>query len=203
MTREATTLRLPPQDVGIPQNGTQNVFHAIMEAMSHPGKIIEIDDLPDAPSPLHAVSAAICKSLADFETPLWIDTAIAARGAALNHLRFQCGCRLTVDPFAARTALLTNAHDLGVFKRFNVGTEERPELSATIIVQASGMRANAGVRLSGAGLKKARRLEIDGVGSAFWAAVAANGLYFPRGVDFIVAANDAFVCLPRTIKPRI
>lgn len=191
----------PAPGVSAPGYDAQGVFHAILEAMSHPGKIIVIDDLPDSPLPVQRASTAICQSLADFEMPLWVDTNIAACGVAMNHLRFQCGCRMTLDPLEARTALLTNGGNIGAFKRFNIGTEERPDLSATLIVQVAGMTADkGGVRLSGAGIKTVRHLAIDGVEQSFWAAVAANGTYFPRGVDFIVTANDAFVCLPRTIK---
>ncbi len=199
MTQQATALRKMPAVREAGQD-TQMVFPAIVEAMSNPGKIIVCNDLPDSPSPLHKSTAAICQSLADFETPLWVDTDIAACGMALNHLRFRCGCRITVDPIQACTALLTNGDAVGVFKRFNIGTDERPELSATLIVQVAGMTADEGVRLSGPGIKTERRLELDGVGTSFWAAVAANGTYFPCGVDFIVTANDSFVCLPRTIK---
>jgi len=180
--------------------GRQRVFRAVLDAMSHPGKIIGITDVDSAPSPLNKATAAICLTLVDFETPLWADTEIASSGEAMNYLRFHCGCPITQDPHAARTGLLVGASALTSFERFNCGTDERPDLSTTLIVQVDGFSPSGPLALSGPGIKGARKLGVEGVTSQFWDAVRSNANLFPRGIDLILTAGEQIVCLPRTTK---
>lgn len=186
-----------------PVEGSQRVFRAVLDAMSHPGKIVTIDDLEAAPAPLNKATAAICLSLVDFETPLWADGTIAADGDALNYLRFHCGCPLTMNPLEARTALIADIDALPSFERFNAGTDERPDLSTTLIVQVAGLSNEEGVKLSGPGIKNITSLKIEGVSDAFWIAQRANHGLFPCGVDLILSAGDQIVCLPRTTKVEV
>lgn len=186
-----------------PIHDAQRVFRGVMEAMSHPGKIVNLSDLPQAPEPLNCASAAICLSLVDFETPLWADAAIAANSQAMNHLKFHCGCPVTSAPKEARTALISDARTLTTFDRFNIGSDERPDLSTTVIVQVEGLSNKGGVRLSGPGIKAVTRLAVEGVGASFWAALNANSHLFPRGVDLILTLDDAIACLPRTTRVEV
>lgn len=186
-----------------PVHDAQRVFRAVLEAMSHPGKIIMLDDLPEAPVPLNAASAAICLSLVDFETPLWADGAIAASTPAMNHLKFHCGCPVTSTAKEARTALISDASTLTAFDRFHQGTDERPDLSTTVIVQVLGLGNDGGVRLAGPGIKTTTRLNVEGVDVSFWNALQANASLFPRGVDFILTAGSSIACLPRTTRVEV
>lgn len=186
-----------------PIHDAQRVFRGVMEAMSHPGKIVSLSDLPQAPEPLNGASAAICLSLVDFETPLWADADIAANSQAMNHLKFHCGCPVTSAPKEARTALISDARTLTTFDRFNIGSDERPDLSTTVIVQVEGLSNKGGVRLSGPGIKAVTRLAVEGVGASFWAALNANSQLFPRGVDLILTLDDAIACLPRTTRVEV
>lgn len=196
---KAETLASQPlEGFADPVHDGQRVFRAVLEAMSHPGKVVRMEDLGEAPVPLNRASAAICMSLVDFETPLWADAKIAESGRAMNHLRFHCGCPVTTDPKAARTALVSDPSDIRSFERFNIGTDERPDLSTTVIVQVEGLRMGEGVRLSGPGIDGMRRLNVQGVDALFWVSLKANNALFPRGVDLILTAGDELACLPRT-----
>lgn len=183
-----------------PVHGSQSVFRALLDAMSHPGKIITIDDIDDAPTPLNKATAAICLSLVDFETPLWADADIASSGEAMSYLRFHCGCPHTQDPGEARTALFASVSELASFERFNVGSDERPDLSTTLIIQVDDLSNDKGVSLSGPGIKSTQSLSVGGASDAFWQAVRANNNLFPCGVDLILTAGANVVCLPRTTK---
>jgi len=176
------------------------MFRAVLQAMSHPGEVISVDGLPDAPAPLNKVTAAICLSLVDFETPLWTDGEIAASGQAVSHLRFHCGCPITPDPKAARTALVSSVTQMGELSRFNVGTEERPDQSTTVVIQVNGFGIGKGRRLSGPGIKTINRLDVLGADDAFWSSLRANALLFPCGIDVILTTENAVVCLPRTVQ---
>lgn len=186
-----------------PVHDSQRVFRSVLDAMSHPGKVVTLADLPESPAPLDRAAAAICLSLVDFETPLWTDAAIAASGLAMSHLKFHCGCPVTADPQRARTALVSDVTTLQSLARFAIGSDERPDLSTTVIVQVAGLSMEGGVRLSGPGIQSQSRLTVKGAEAPFWAAVQANAQLFPRGVDLILTTYDTIACLPRTTKVEI
>ncbi|MBL4692019.1 MAG: phosphonate C-P lyase system protein PhnH [Magnetovibrio sp.] len=183
-----------------PVHDAQRVFRTILDAMSHPGKIISLEDLPESPYPLHPVSTAICLSLVDHETPVWGDAEIAVSGQAMTHLKFHCGCPVTADPKEARTILISQPQDLRSFDQFCIGTDERPDLSAMVIVQVDSLVSGSGVKLTGPGIRGTRKLKVEGVGDTFWQSVIDNNKLFPRGVDLILTTPTALVCLPRSTE---
>ena len=83
---------------------------------------------------------------------------------------------------------------------FDAGTDERPDRSATLIVQVSGLASGSGRRLSGPGIDGEARLEVNGAPPGFWDAVRANAARFPRGVDLFLCAGDRIAALPRTTR---
>lgn len=181
-----------------PVHDSQSVFRTVLEAMSHPGEIVRLHDLPEAPVPLNRMSAAICLTLVDFEMPLWVDGEIASHGQAMSHLQFHCGCPIATNPKDARTAIVSSPASLDRLDRFDIGTDERPDLSSTVIVQVSGLVAGEGMRLTGPGIQSINRIHVEGAGAKFWNCVRANNQLFPRGVDLILTTDDSVVCLPRT-----
>lgn len=182
----------------IPDN--QTVFRAMLEAMSRPGRIVDFGDLPEPPFPLYPSSAAICLGLADFETPLWIDGAIAASAQTVNHLKFHCACPITNAPGAARTALLADPLGSDDLARFCPGSDERPETSTTVIIQVETLEEGSGKRLYGPGIDGTTKLSARGIPERFWSSLRENHALFPRGVDVILCARNAIVCLPRTTR---
>lgn len=186
-----------------PVHDSQRVFRGILDAMAHPGKIVALADLPDAPKALNKAAVAVCLALVDFETALWVDDALAAHPQATTHLQFHCGCPVTQDPQAARFAVLSRGTELASLGIFCQGTDERPDLSTTVIVQADGFGSGDRVRLSGPGIKTQTTLSITGAGERFWQAVRDNAQGFPRGVDLMICTDDTIVCLPRTLQVEV
>jgi len=203
MIIESKNTDIPVAGFQDPIDDAQSVFRNVLDAMSHPGKIVTVNGLDDAPSPLNKATASICLSLVDFETPLWMDTEIAVSGETVNFLRFHCGCPITTDSKEAKTALLSNPSEMTSFKRFYEGCDERPDLSATLIIQVDGLSNEDGVKLSGPGIKNSSLLNVDGLPEQFWNCVHENHGLFPRGVDLILTANEQMVCLPRTTKVEV
>ena len=80
---------------------SQQVFRLVLAAMSEPGSVhdIEVDMTP--PARLDPATAAVCLTLLDFETPVWLDAA-ADSDETRAWLRFHCGCPLVADAGAAR-----------------------------------------------------------------------------------------------------
>ena len=58
-----------------PVADSQQVFRRVLRAMSEPGSLqdIAVDLAP--PAPLDRATAALCLTLLDFETPVWLDAA--------------------------------------------------------------------------------------------------------------------------------
>jgi alpha-D-ribose 1-methylphosphonate 5-triphosphate synthase subunit PhnH len=81
----------------------------------------------------------------------------------------------------------------------DAGTEERPDLSATLVLQVDGLVEGRGRRLTGPGIDGAAWLEVPGA-PVLWQTVRANATRFPRGIDVILCAGDRLAALPRTTR---
>lgn len=172
---------------------SQACFRAVLEAISHPGRIQRTGASLSAPWPLHVATAAVLLTLCDADTPLSLDP--LARPAK-DWLAFHGGA-----PLAAR-ADAAFALDLGWMGLGGLltGTDEMPEAGATLILQVAELGAGPALRLSGPGLLAPASLRVTGLPERFSAEWAANSGLFPRGVDLILCAGDALAVLPRTTR---
>ena len=171
---------------------SQACFRAILDAMSRPGRIVDVGVGVRPPAPLDAATAAVLLTLCDADTPLWLDEAVCPARAWLT---FHCGVPLVSRGLAA----------LGVdlawtgFDGLPAGTDEAPESSATLIAQVAELGQGREWQLSGPGLSAPTTLRVDGLPASFAADWHANCSLFPRGVDLILCAGDRLAALPRTV----
>ncbi|MBI1206365.1 MAG: phosphonate C-P lyase system protein PhnH [Azospirillum sp.] len=198
----------PPTDAApvAPQPGlarpvldSQRVFRAVLRAMSRPGVPVALPVLPPAPLPLTPATVALCLTLADFETPLWLDRA-ATTPAALAHLRFHCGCPIVTDPAAALFAVIGDGSTVPPLNAFAPGEPDYPDRSATLVVQVAGFGTGPRRMLHGPGIETSQALAVSGLSDGFWAAWRDNTARYPLGVDVVLASPDALVGLPRTVQ---
>ena len=70
---------------------SQTVFRSIVNAMARPGIVEPLTPLVDPPAGLSASSAAIACTLADGDTLLWLDKALASAASVREWLAFQTG----------------------------------------------------------------------------------------------------------------
>jgi alpha-D-ribose 1-methylphosphonate 5-triphosphate synthase subunit PhnH len=175
----------------------QRAFRAVLDAMAHPGRVVTLAPV-EAPSPLGVAAAAVCLTLLDLDTPVWLDAA-AATTDVVAWLRFHCGAPVVGAPAGARFAVIADAGAMPALEAFEPGTDERPELSATVVVQVPALAAGRGVRLTGPGIETTTRLEVSGA-PGLWPGLRANAARFPRGVDVIVCAGARLAALPRTTR---
>lgn len=175
----------------------QRTFRAVLDAMAHPGRVVTLTP-PAAPPPLGPASAAVCLALLDLDTPLWLDAA-AATADVVAYLRFHCGVPVVGAPGAARFAVIADAAAMPRLDAFDAGTDERPDLSATVVIQVPGLAGNRGVRLTGPGIEGEARIEVSGA-PGLWPALRANAGRFPRGVDTVLCAGPRLAALPRTTR---
>jgi alpha-D-ribose 1-methylphosphonate 5-triphosphate synthase subunit PhnH len=176
---------------------SQRAFRGVLDAMAHPGRVVTVDG-PAGPPPLAPAATAVCLALLDFDTPLWLD-ASAATVEAVSYLRFHCGVPIVETPGAARFALSADPGALASLDAFDAGTDERPDLSATLVLQVAGLGDEGGRRLRGPGIAGTTRLTVGGA-PWLWDAVRVNGARFPRGVDVLLCAGARLAALPRTVR---
>jgi alpha-D-ribose 1-methylphosphonate 5-triphosphate synthase subunit PhnH len=178
---------------------SQRAFRSVLDALAHPGRIVTLSGPATPPPPLGPAAAAVCLTLLDFETPLWLDT-LASSARAREYLRFHCGVALVDAPGDGRFALIADAAAMPALDAFDAGTDERPDRSATLIVQVGALHGGRGRRLRGPGIDGEARLDVDGVPPEFWNAMRANTARFPRGVDWLLCADRRLAALPRTTR---
>jgi len=176
---------------------SQRAFRALLDAMDHPGRVVEMPGSESAPDPLHPAAAAVCLTLADFETPVWFDDR-AATLDTVAYLRFHCGCRLVDSPAQGRFALISEPGRMPRLSAFDLGSDEFPDRSTTVLVQVESLTTGRGRRLTGPGIRVEARLEARGLPDAFWQGLRQNHALFPRGVDVLLTSGRHLVALPRT-----
>jgi alpha-D-ribose 1-methylphosphonate 5-triphosphate synthase subunit PhnH len=170
----------------------QRAFRAVLEAMARPGRVQRVAALPEAPAPLGPAAAAVLLTLADADTPTWLDAGAAAEA----WLRFHAGCPIVATPGEAAFLLASGAPP--ALRDLAPGTEEEPHRSATLIIQLAGLTEGTGWRLTGPGIECEHRLLVEGLPAGFAEEWAANRGLFPRGIDVILCAGDRLAALPRT-----
>lgn len=175
----------------------QRCFRAVLEAMARPGRVQRLPGLPTPPAPLGAAAAAVLLTLADAETPVWLD----AGEAAAAWLRFHAGAPITATP-AEATFLLASGTPPALAELAQ-GSDEEPHRSATLIVQVATLEEGAGWRLTGPGIEHAHRLRVTGLPTGFAAEWQANHARFPCGIDLILCAGERLAALPRTTTLEI
>jgi alpha-D-ribose 1-methylphosphonate 5-triphosphate synthase subunit PhnH len=170
----------------------QACFRAVLEALAHPGRIATLA-FAGPPPPLDPATAAVLLTLADAETPLWLDD---AAGAARAWIAFHCGAPPAAQGDAAFGLALRPVGLAG----FAAGTDDAPEQGATLILQVAALGRGRALRLSGPGLAAPAVLRVDGLPESFAAEWAGNHARFPRGVDLILCAGQQVAALPRSTR---
>lgn len=183
--------------VAAPVIENQATFRAVMDCMARPGGIRTLACI-DAPPPLMAGTAAIMRSLVDYETPVWLDDALADAAVA-ERIRFQTGAAVVADPQQAAFGFIGNGADLPDFAAFSPGSEDYPDRSATLVVQVARF-SGAMFSLTGPGIRTEQMLAVEPLPDDFVDRWSANQVLFPRGIDLLLVAGDRVAALPRTVR---
>jgi len=181
---------------------SQRIFRMLLDAMSSPGKLIHSEIALEAPAPLLATSAGICLTLLDRETPLWLD-AKADQPQVREYLRFHCGCTLVARAKDAQFALIADVQSTFPLEQFELGTDEEPERSATLIIQVEALSPEGELKLTGPGIEAARRLHIAPLSPSFLPQLVLNQSRFPRGLDFVFASPSQLAAIPRSTRIEV
>jgi phosphonate C-P lyase system protein PhnH len=134
---------------------SQRVFRAVLDAMARPGTVEPVALDLDPPAPLNRAAAAVCLTLCDADTPLWLGGGLAV-DAVGGYLTFHTGAPVTPDRARAAFCLSDTPQDLDL-DDLDAGTDADPDRSATAVVQAAAFDGGPRVRLSGPGVDGSRR----------------------------------------------
>lgn len=182
-----------------PVHQGQQVFRSVMMALSRPGRLTAIDAAGiQPPAPLTPALAAMALALADYDTPLWLDPALARTDAVGQFLKFHTGAPVVASPLEATFALVSDARTLPALSGFALGTLEHPDRSTTLLIGVDSFTGGKAVTLTGPGIETTQPLRVSPLPITFWDQAEDNTRLFPRGVDMVFAAGNEIVGLPRS-----
>jgi alpha-D-ribose 1-methylphosphonate 5-triphosphate synthase subunit PhnH len=183
---------------GSPVHDAQAAFRSVMMAMARPGTVRRIEAVPGTPDALEPAAAAIALALCDFETPVWLDPALAADDAVTSFLAFHTGAPVTATLEAAHFAFLPRGAELPDFTSFAQGDLSYPDRGATLVIAVQDFDETAGWSIAGPGIAGAARFRAWPLPADMPHRLAANHALFPRGVDLLFVAGNRLAALPRS-----
>lgn len=178
-------------------HASQHVFRAVLDAFSHPGRIVGIPVAVETPGVLSVAATAFVLTLVDRETPLWLAPELDS-AEVRDHVRFHTGARIVTDTNIAAFALVTPARQ-PMLDGFAIGTDSYPDRSATLVIEVPSLRDGPSRILRGPGIDGSTTGNIAGLADGFWTEWATNRVLFPCGIDVVFAAGTELLALPRSI----
>lgn len=199
MTRLATD---PGVGFADPVLASQSVFRGVMDALARPGSIqtLPASAAVAGPGTMSAGVAALVLALADHDTPLWLDAALAASGETANWLRFHTGAPLVDDVSQCVFALIGDGRSMPPLARFALGSDEYPDRSATLIVQVETLTDGPPLVLSGPGIRGTAVCRAGGLPANIAEQLATNRTLFPRGIDLVLVSGTQLISIPRSTR---
>lgn len=179
----------------------QVIFRALLLAMSEPGSVHRLPVTAEPAPGLAPASAVTLLTLADQDTPVWLDPAIGA--AAADYVRFHCGAPISERTGEAVLAVLDGGSPAAALSVFNPGVELYPDRSAIIIVQCARLAGGPNVTLRGPGIRGRRTVAPRGLHARFWDEMRANNARYPLGVDIVLAAGRDVMAVPRSTAIQV
>ena len=177
-----------------PVHAAQQVFRRALTALSEPGLVQTVGGAPRLDR-LAPATYALCLCLLDSDTPVWLSPLLDTPALRAN-LAFHCGCPIVAAPEQAVFALLEGGESAEL-PAFNPGTDRDPDISCTVLIQLDELDGGQAATWQGPGILGNRVMRLP-LSEAFWPRRAAHG--FPKGLDFFLAAGNAFVGLPRSTR---
>jgi len=180
--------------------GSQAVFRASLDALSHPGRTFQMPI--DCALPTHGqpAAAALLLGLLDADTRLWLSPALAQSDAA-PWLRFHTGCQIVTDANDAHFVWVALGDAMPALNSLRLGTDAYPDQSATCVIETLTLQVDvAGWTLQGPGIQDRRHLQVTGLTPDFAVQWQHNHASFPRGVDVFLTTPTQVVGLPRTTR---
>ena len=178
---------------------SQAAFRALLAALSEPGTLQQVAGEIAPPEGLATATATALLTLADYETPVWLPEGLR-NGPAGAWLRFHCAAALVNDPTEAAFAVIDGAADEPRLSAFNLGTDQFPDRSTTVIVQVASLEGGSAFTLAGPGIAGTRTVTPQGLRPGFTDELRENGALYPLGVDVLLTHGESLIGLPRSTQ---
>ena len=178
---------------------SQAVFRAIMDALANPGTRQNLV-LP-ASTTIHMASELVSTllTLSDHDTPIWL--AETLRDPAVSaFVGFHTGAPIVGKMGRAVFAFASHAAELPRHDSFNLGTQEYPDRSTTIVLAVEALSGGEPMIIRGPGIRDHAQISPSGLPGDFVAQWAANRELFPRGIDLLLVAGGQVMGLPRSTR---
>ena len=177
----------------------QSVFKMIMDAMARPGTLQAVTADITPPATLGMAAGAIALTLCDHDTPVWLSSGLA-KSLLPEWLGFHTGAPVTSEKLEADFAFVEAGAAFASLNQFDIGTQEYPDRSTTIVLEIASLEGGKELALSGPGIAGISMIAPIGLPDTFLRSWNDNRAVFPRGVDLVLTAGRQFLCLPRTTK---
>lgn len=184
-----------------PPHDAQQLFRAILDATSHPGRIVTLAAAPVGPGTLSPAATAYLLTLADRDTPIWLADGFD-RPEVRDFLRFHAGAPIVASRADAAFGVVATGQPQP-FDGFNLGTDAYPDRSATLVIEVPDLRGGPARHWRGPGIESRASVAIAGLADDFWHDWAANHGLFPCGVDLVFTAGTELCALPRSIAVEV
>ena len=181
---------------------SQTVFRAVMDALANPGTaqdLIAVDGFGGGLSP---EIVSIVLTLSDHDTLIWLPEALAGDTTVREFIGFHTGATIVPEPAKAVFAFATNADELPALDQFNLGTQEYPDRSTTIVLAVTALSGGDELIITGPGIKDHGHIGPVGLPKDFIAQWSYNRELFPRGIDLLLVADGQVMGLPRSTRIR-
>lgn len=192
------TKSAPAAGFADPRHQSQATFRCLLEAMSRPGRPVELAVAADCPPGVAPWLGAAALALCDFDTPVWLAPGLDRPDIAA-WLRFHTGAPLVAAPAEAAFVLI-EAAAIRDFSAFRHGTDESPEDGATLLVAAPDLGGPATITCRGPGIRDSILIPSCGLSDVAWTDRARLTGDFPRGVDLYIGAGRRLLGLPRSTE---
>lgn len=180
--------------------GSQAVFRTSLNALSYPGRPLEMPLDCALPRHVQGAAAALLLGLLDSDTTLWMSPSVL-HSDATPWLRFHTGCKVVEDVRTAQYIWIAYGDSLPQMSSLMLGSDAYPDQSATCIIETQGFDTEVeDLVLEGPGIDGERALKVLGLPDAFLEQWTNNHGIFPRGVDVFLTDATHIVGLPRTTR---
>ncbi len=105
-----------------------------------------------------------------------------------------------VTPIELIKAVIDGMADEPKLSAFNLGTDQFPDRSTTVIVQIAGLEGGPALTLAGPGIPGSRNIAPQGLRPGFTDELRENGALYPLGIDVLLAHGEGLIGLPRSTQ---
>ncbi|MBA1155387.1 phosphonate C-P lyase system protein PhnH [Microvirga mediterraneensis] len=177
---------------------SQAAFRLVMDAMAHPGRIVDLGQPVHAPAPLEPAAAIVLATLADYDTPVWFED--KGVDAAASWLTFHTGATVASDPSDASFAVLAKHSPVEGWLKFAMGSASYPDRSATLLLPVASLRDGTPLTIRGPGIETTATIAPRGLPDGFTQTMAINAARYPLGFDLLLVCGSELTALPRTTR---